>query len=237
VKHIVIVDDDPAIRTMIVNYLTEQGFRASGAADGGAMGRLLDAGGADLVILDLRLGSEDGMDIVRRIRAESNLPIIIVTGQRRDEVDRIIGLELGADDYLTKPLNLRELLARVRAVLRRAAAPAPGPENGKRARYRFAGWQLDLRRRELLSPGGEKVALTKGELNVLAAFVQAPQRVLSREQLLAATRVHDEEVYDRSVDVQILRLRRKLETDPSAPQLIRTERGAGYVFAVPVELA
>jgi DNA-binding response OmpR family regulator len=168
---------------------------------------------------------------------KSNLPIIIVTGHRRDEVDRIVGLELGADDYLTKPFNLRELLARVRAVLRRAEVDrAAPPGDSKGTRYRFAGWELNVRMRRLTSPTGASVGLTVGEFGLLIAFLRSPQQVLSRDQLLAATRVHGDEVYDRSVDVQILRLRRKLEADPSAPELIKTERGMGYVFAAPVQV-
>ncbi len=172
------------------------------------------------------------------MRAHSSILIIIVPGHARDEVDRVVGLELGADDYLTKPFNLRELLARARAVLRRTHAErAAAPADGRGAKYRFAGWELNLRLRRLTSPAGDPVGLTSGELSLLAALVRSPQQVLSREQLLGATRVHDGEVYDRSIDVQILRLRRKLEADPSAPELIRTERGAGYVFSAPVEVA
>ena len=168
-------------------------------------------------------------------RLSSDVPVIIITGHRKDDIDRVVGLELGADDYLTKPFNLRELLARVRAVLRRfdvgRAAPARDSERG---RFRFSGWQLDRRVRQLTDPSGTPVALTKGEYAMLLAFLEAPQRPLSREHLLQATRIH-EDVFDRSIDVQILRLRRKLERDPSAPRVIRTERGVGYVFAVPVE--
>jgi DNA-binding response OmpR family regulator len=164
------------------------------------------------------------------------VPIVVVTGHRRDEVDRVVGLELGADDYLTKPFSLRELLARVHAVLRRSVATSPPPEaGGKRVRYHFAGWELDPRARRLTSPDGQVVPLTKGEFDLLVAFARAPQQVLSREQLLAASRLHDDEVFDRSIDVQILRLRRKLEADASDPTLIKTERGAGYVLTVPVE--
>jgi DNA-binding response OmpR family regulator len=187
------------------------------------------------VILDLRLGSEDGLDLLREVRLSSEVPVIIITGHRRDDIDRVVGLELGADDYVTKPFNLRELLARVRAVLRRfdvgRTAPARDPERG---RFRFSGWELDRRARQLTDPASAPVALTKGEYAMLLAFLEAPQRPLSREHLLQATRVH-EDVFDRSIDVQILRLRRKLERDPSAPRVIQTERGVGYVFAVPVE--
>jgi two-component system, OmpR family, response regulator len=189
----------------------------------------------DLVILDLRLDQEDGLDLLRQIRTRSDVPVIITTGDRRDEIDRVVGLELGADDYITKPFSLRELLARIRAVLRRQeAGRAAFQRDPERGRCRFGGWQLDRRIRRLIDPGGGQVALTKGEYALLTAFLDAPQRPLSREQLLQATRVH-EDIFDRSIDVQILRLRRKLEPDPSAPQIIQTERGVGYVFALPVD--
>jgi DNA-binding response OmpR family regulator len=200
------------------------------------MARVLDEQRVDLVVLDLKLAEEDGLQLVNELRTQSSLPIIVITGHWRDEVDRIVGLELGADDYLTKPFNLRELLARVRAVLRRAEVDkAAPPAGGEATRYRFAGWELNLRTRRLTSPAGTSVGLTLGEFSLLIAFLRSPQQVLSREQLLAATRLHEEEVYDRSIDVQILRLRRKLETDPSAPALIKTERGAGYVFTAAVQ--
>jgi len=161
--------------------------------------------------------------------------VIIITGHRCSEIDRVVGLELGADDYLTKPFNLRELLARTRAILRRFdAGRAAPPRHLERNRFRFLGWQLDLRIRRLTDPGGAQVALTNGEYAMLLAFLAAPQRPLSRDHLLQATRVHDD-VFDRSIDVQILRLRRKLESNPRAPRVIQTERGVGYVFAAPVE--
>ena len=234
--HIVVVDDDPTMRQLIADYLTEHGFRVSAVAGGQDMARILDEQIVDLVVLDLKLAEEDGLQLVNELRTRSSLPIIVITGHWRDEVDRIVGLELGADDYLTKPFNLRELLARVRAVLRRAEVDrAPPPPGSEATGYRFAGWELNLRTRRLTSPTGTSVALTLGEFSLLTAFLRSPQQVLSREQLLAATHLHDEEVYDRSIDVQILRLRRKLEIDPSAPELIKTERGAGYLFAAPVE--
>jgi two-component system, OmpR family, response regulator len=236
-QHILAVDDDPAMRELIAGYLSSHGFHVSTAANGADMARVLDEHVVDLIVLDLKLAGEDGLQLVRELRTRSNVPIIIVTGHRRDEVDRIVGLELGADDYLTKPFNLRELLARARAVLRRVPTErAPAPVDGKGIKYRFAGWELNLRLRRLTSPTGDAVGLTSGEFGLLTAFVRSPQQVLNREQLLAATRVHDD-VYDRSVDVQILRLRRKLEADPSTPGLIRTERGVGYIFSVPVEVA
>ena len=232
---VLLVEDDPALQRMILNYFAENNIRTHVANNRQEMVDRLGKIEVNLVILDLRLGSEDGLDLLREIRLSSEVPVIIITGHRRDDIDRVVGLELGADDYLTKPFNLRELLARVRAVLRRfdvgKAAPAPDPERG---RFRFSGWQLDRRTRQLVDPAGTPVALTKGEYATLVAFLEAPQRPLSREHLLQATRVH-EDVFDRSIDVQILRLRRKLERDPSAPRVIQTERGVGYVFAVAVE--
>jgi two-component system OmpR family response regulator len=220
---------------MVVYYLEENNIRtlvAEGRAD---MARELRNADVNLLILDLRLGQEDGLNLLRDVRSNSDVPVIIVTGHRRDEIDRVVGLELGADDYLTKPFNKREVLARVRAVLRRfdSGRAAPAREHD-RSRLRFSGWQLDRRTRRLTDPDGAPVTLTKGEYALLVAFLEAPQRPLSREHLLQATRVH-EDVFDRSIDVQILRLRRKLERDPSAPGVIQTERGVGYVFAVPVE--
>ena len=232
---IIVVDDDPVKLHMVGDYLKEHNIRAVSASGRQEMVHHFAAGEPDLVILDLRLGQEDGFDLLRDIRSRSDVPIIITTGDRRDEIDRVVGLELGADDYITKPFSLRELLARIRAVLRRQeagrAAPQRDPERG---RCKFGGWQLDRRTRRLTDSDGASVALTKGEYALLIAFLDAPQRPLSREHLLQATRVH-EDVFDRSIDVQILRLRRKLETDPSAPRIIQTERGVGYVFALPVE--
>jgi two-component system OmpR family response regulator len=233
---VLVVDDDPAMLHMIVNYLDEHGFRGIPAADPHDINDHFAQGEPGLVILDLHLGQGDGLDLLRDIRSRSDVPVIITTGHRRDEIDRVVGLELGADDYVTKPFGLRELLARIRAVLRRhevgRTVPARDPERG---RYRFGGWQLDRRTRRLSDSAGAPVTLTKGEYALLIAFLGAPQRPLSREHLLQATRVH-EDVFDRTIDVQVLRLRRKLETDPSTPRVIQTERGVGYVFALPVEV-
>jgi DNA-binding response OmpR family regulator len=232
---VLVVEDDPALQRMILNYFTENNIRTLVASGRQEMTRHFDAAEVNLVILDLRLGQEDGLDLLREVRSNSDVPVIIITGHRRDEIDRVIGLELGADDYLTKPFNLRELLARVRAVLRRFdVGRATPPREPERGRFRFSGWTLDGKARRLTDPEDKAVALTKGEYALLLAFLEAPQRPLSREHLLQATRVH-EDVFDRSIDVQILRLRRKLERDPSAPSVIQTERGIGYVFAVPVE--
>ena len=236
---VLVVDDDPLMKQMVVNYLEEHNLRAFSASGAAELTRHLAEDEPSLVILDLRLGQEDGLDLLRDIRSRSDIPVIITTGHRRDEIDRVVGLELGADDYVTKPFSLRELLARARAVLRRRAASAQvsEPERGReaeRGRCRFGGWQLDRRLRRLTDAEGRPVSLTKGEYALLVAFLDAPQRPLTREHLLQATRVH-EDVFDRSIDVQVLRLRRKLETDPSAPRVIQTERGIGYVFALSVE--
>ena len=230
-----VVEDDPVMLRMVGDYLEQHNMRAVSASGRQEMVQHFAVREPDLVILDLRLDQEEGFDLLREIRSRSDVPVIITTGHRRDEIDRVVGLELGADDYLTKPFSLRELLARIRAVFRRQeAGRAVSQRDPERGRYRFGDWQLDRRSRRLSDPAGDQVALTKGEYALLTAFLGAPQRPLSREHLLQATRVH-EDIFDRSIDVQILRLRRKLETDPSAPQIIQTERGVGYVFAVPVE--
>jgi two-component system, OmpR family, response regulator len=231
---VLVVDDDPTLQTMILDYFVDNNIQTLLASGRDEMLRQLSAHEVSVVILDL-LGLVDGLDVLRELRSSTDVPVMIITGHRRDEIDRVVGLELGADDYVTKPFNLRELLARVRAIIRRLdrarASPAREPERGG---YRFSGWRLNPRTRKLTDPDGADVALTKGEYALLVAFLDAPQRPLSREHLLQATRVH-EDVFDRSIDVQILRLRRKLEHDPSAPQIIQTERGVGYVFARQVE--
>jgi two-component system OmpR family response regulator len=226
-----VVEDDHTMLHLVMNYLREHDIRAISASGRDEVAGLLVREEPKLVILDLRLGQEDGLDLLREIRSNSDVPVIITTGHRRDEIDRVVGLELGADDYITKPFGLRELLARIRAVLRRREAVQRDQERG---RCRFGGWQLDRRIRRLTDSSGISVALTKGEYALLIAFLDAPQRPLSREHLLQATRIH-EDVFDRSIDVQVLRLRRKLETNPNAPRVILTERGVGYVFALPVE--
>jgi DNA-binding response OmpR family regulator len=232
---IFIVEDDPVMLRMVGDYVEQHNMRAVPASGRQEMVDHFAAAEPDLVVLDLRLGQEDGFDLLREIRSRSDVPIIITTGDRRDEIDRVVGLELGADDYVTKPFSLRELLARIHAMLRRReAGRAVSRQDPEPGRWNFAGWQLDRRTRRLADPNGTKVVLTKGEYALLTAFLDAPQRPLSREYLLQATRVH-EDIFDRSIDVQILRLRRKLETDPSTPSMIRTERGIGYVFALPVE--
>jgi len=228
--HILVVDDDAQMREMIAEYLGEYDFRVTGVADGEAMRKVLACNVVDLIVLDLRLPAEDGMHIARALRAESSMPIIILTG-RKDDVDRIMGLELGADDYLTKPVNLRELLARIRTVLRRSHAHPSETSSAEKVRaYRFGGWELDLRSRKLTHASGSPVELTNAEFGLLTAFLRAPRRILSRDQLVEMSKGYDDDVFDRSIDVQILRLRRKIESNPSRPELIKTERGAGYYF-------
>ncbi len=235
--HILAIDDDPAMRKLVADYLRENDLRVTAVATGAEMTQALDQHAIDLVVLDLRLAAEDGMQLARKLREASTVPIIIVTG-KQDEADRVMGLELGADDYVTKPFSPRELLARIRAVLRRyqTAREVLPPQGEKRRAYRFARWELNLGSRRLTSPNGSRVELTHGEFNLLHAFCAAPQRVLSREQLLDLSRLYGAEVYDRSIDVQVLRLRRKIEPNPALPQYIKTERGAGYVFSVAVEV-
>ena len=234
--HVLALDDDPAVRRLVAEYLGENDIRVTAVANGAELSAAMGREVVDAVILDLRLQGEDGMHIARRLRDESGIPILMLTG-RAEEADRVMGLELGADDYLTKPFSPRELLARVRALLRRAKAQATVADAIAKARaYRFAGWELNIGLRKLKSPKGEAVELTNGEFRILAAFLAAPQRILTRDQLLDLSRVHNAEVYDRAIDIQILRLRRKIEKDPARPQFIRTERGAGYVFSVEVDV-
>ncbi len=231
---VLVVDDDPSMQHMLINYLEQHNMRVLRVAHRQDMARQFSHAEPSVVILDLRLG-QDGLDLLRELRARSDVPVIITSGHLRDEIDRVVGLELGADDYVTKPFSLRELLARIRAVLRRQElGRIASRRNAEQGRYRFAGWLLDRRARRLTDPNDSPVALTKGEYTLLTAFLDAPQRPLSREHLLQATRIH-EDVFDRSIDAQILRLRRKLEPDPSTPRLIRTERGVGYVFMTAVE--
>ena len=233
--HVLAIDDDAAMRQLIGDYLGENDLRVTTVATGADMEKVLAEQAIDVVVLDLRLAGEDGMQLAKQLRETSEIPIIIVS-DRKDEADRGMALELGADDYLTKPFGRRELLARVRAVLRRyqTAKEVLPARNEKRRAYRFAEWELNLRTRRLTGAGGKRVELTNGEFSLLEAFCAAPQRVLSCEQLLDLSRLHNAEVYDRSIDVQILRLRRKIEADSSQPEYIKTERGAGYVFDTPV---
>jgi len=233
--HVLAIDDDPSVRQMIADYLGDNDIQVTALPSAQTIGDVMARQTIDLLILDLKMPGEDGMQIARKLRAESDIPIIILTG-RKDEADRVMGLELGADDYLTKPFSPRELLARIRALLRRSRAHETVADGLSKIRaYRFAGWELNVRLRRLTSPQGEAVPITNSEFNLLVAFLAAPQRVLSREQLLDASRLHNDEVYDRSIDVQVGRLRKKVEAKGALRPLIRTERGAGYVFTANVE--
>jgi two-component system, OmpR family, response regulator len=234
--HILMVDDQQEICELVREYLTDEGFRVTTANDSAGMREAMARDAVDLVILDLMLRGEDGLQLARELRTDSDVGIIMLTG-RGETVDRIIGLEMGADDYLSKPFHLRELLARVRSVLRRAAARRSGERSGAapRARIRFAGWNLDLASRELTSPTGEDVRLTTGEFELLAAFVNHANQVLSRDRLLDLSRHREAGPFDRTIDVQVGRLRKKLEDDPKNPGMIKTVRGGGYIFTPPVE--
>ena len=240
--HVLVVEDDGEVRQLVARLLRENGFAVSAARDGRGMREVMKhaAPPVDLVLLDVMLPGASGMDLLRELRAASpRLPVVMLTA-RGEETDRVLGLELGADDYVTKPFGRRELVARLRAVLRRAAgaesdnAAEPGSAGAGRP-LRFAGWTLDTGRRELVSPAGAAVDLSGAEYDLLMAFLAHPQRVLGRDQLLEVGRRRVGDAFDRSVDVQVSRLRRKIEPGESAPPLIKTVRGAGYVFVAPVE--
>jgi len=234
--HLLVVDDDQRIRTMLRRYLTAEGFKVSEAADGAAMRAALDHVRTDLVLLDLMMPGEDGLSLARHVRQRSDIPIIMLTG-KGDLIDRVAGLEAGADDYIAKPFHLREVLARIRTVLRRgrsSVVPAVATETAAQETLVFQGWRLDLVGRELRRADGEIVPLTTGEFELLRAFAGHPNRVLARDQLMNLVKGQEWAAYDRAVDAQVVRLRRKIEADPSHPALIKTVRGAGYVFATAV---
>jgi len=234
VPHILVVDDDSAMRQLVAEYLGHNDFRVTGAASGDELMETLRGGVVDLVLLDLRLPGEDGMTLLRQLRTASQIPVIILTG-RAEEADRVMGLELGADDYLTKPFSPRELLARIRTVLRRMQVSHEAQGTRVCRAYRIPGWELNLRTRRMTASDGREVTLSNGEFNLLAALLATANRVVSRDQLIELSRRYDNEVYDRAIDVQILRLRRKIEGNPAEPQIILTERGMGYRIAVAVE--
>lgn len=228
--HILVVEDDSEMRTLIAKFLRQNGYRVTGVRDGREMWDTLSNAQVDLVLLDIMLPGQSGLDLTRALRAKTHVPIIMVTA-RGEETDRVVGLELGADDYVPKPFSRPELLARIRAVLRRAqrvdSARAAEPVGG---RILFAGWALDTRRRELTAPDGSSVDLSGGEYDMLLAFCEHPQRVLTRDQLLDLARNRVSESIDRSVDVMVSRLRRKIEPTDDSPALIKTIRGVGYMF-------
>jgi two-component system OmpR family response regulator len=231
--HVLVVDDDREIRDLLGRFLTKHGYRVTAARDGKEMRRALADWNIDLIVLDLMLPGEDGLSLCRDLRARSHIPVVMLT-MMGEETDRIIGLEMGADDYLPKPFNPRELLARMKAVLRRAQSAPAVPISAGRSILRFAGWKLDLGLRRLESPQGLIVDLSAGEFDLLVAFVEHPQRVLNRDQLLDLTHGRAEAPFDRSIDMQVSRLRRKIEADPKEPELVKTVRGGGYVFTAVV---
>jgi two-component system, OmpR family, response regulator len=232
-QHLLIVDDDKEICALLSKFLAQHGYRVSVAYDGRAMMQALENARISLIVLDLMLPGENGLSLCRRVRAASTTPIVMLTAVDQ-ETDRIVGLEMGADDYVTKPFSPRELLARVRAVLRRTGAPVAGPLTGSGRVLQFAGWRLDVACRQLFSPTAALVPLRAAEFDLLLALAERPQRVLSRDQLLDLSRGRAATSFDRSVDVQISRLRRKLKVDADDPELIKTVRSGGYVFAAPV---
>lgn len=227
--HILIVDDDVKVRTLLRRCFEGEGFTVSEAKDGAELHACLGRNPVSLITLDLNLGKENGLDLAREIRKERNIPIIMLTG-KGDAIDRVVGLELGADDYLAKPFELRELLARVRAVLRRTVA-AEAASTVEQI-YAFEGWVFDVKRRRLSRERGEQQELTTSEFNLLEAFVKRPHRVLSRDDIMDILKGHDWSPLDRSIDNLIARLRKKIEQDPEHPQVIKTVRGVGYTFAV-----
>jgi two-component system OmpR family response regulator len=231
--HLLVVDDDIEIRNLLSTLLTRRGFKVSTARESQEMRQILYSSRIDLVILDLMLPGKDGLTICRELRAKNPTPIIMLTA-RGDPVDRVVGLEMGADDYLAKPFDFRELEARIRAVLRRRLAET-AETAGLSSDYLFAGWKLDPRQRQLLSPDASVVDLTTGEFDLLLVFVERPHRILNRDQLMDLTRGCDATPFDRSIDVQVSRLRRKIENDPKAPEFIKTVRSEGYLFTPAVE--
>ena len=230
ISTILIVDDDREIRSLLADYLETNGYRALGAADGSAMWKALDEARPDLIVLDLNLPGDDGLTLCRKLRAQSTVPVIMLTA-RNEPLDRILGLEMGADDYLPKPFEPRELLARIRSVLRRSHAMPSNVQADTARQMRFAGWTLDLTARHLLNPDGIVIMLSGAEFRLLRVFLEHPNRVLNRDQLLNLTQGRDADPFDRSIDIQISRLRQKLGEDARLPQIIKTVRNGGYVLA------
>lgn len=232
--HILVVDDDREIRQLLGEYLEKNGFRASVVADGRGMRRVLEQSHVDLIVLDVMMPGEDGLKLCRELRARSQVPVIMLTALG-DDVDRIVGLEVGADDYLVKPFNPRELLVRIRAVLRRTVHAPRDPSPKEVRAYRFRGWRLDTVSRALTHENGTAAALSGAEYRLLAILLAHPSRVLSRAQLMELIRGRDLDPLDRSIDVRISRLRQTLGDDGRAPQIIKTVYGEGYVIGVEVE--
>jgi len=234
--HILVVDDHQEIREVVAKLLKKEGFRVTTAADGTAMRAALSGNRISLIVLDLMLPGEDGLSLCRSVRAESQIPVIMLTA-KGEEIDRVLGLEMGADDYVAKPFSGRELVARIRAVLRRAEALPEDPHAPQAEGYVFAHWRLDTAQRHLEDAEGTIVPLSTGEYDLLLAFVERPQRVLNRDQLMDLARGRASAAFDRSIDTQVSRLRRKIEGDPKNPELIKTVWGGGYVFTPKVDKA
>ena len=233
--HILVVDDNHEIRDLLSQFLTKDGFRVSTAPDGRAMRKVLSDSKIDLIVLDLMLPGEDGLTLCRQLRAESSIPVIMLTA-KGEEIDRVIGLEMGADDYVAKPFSSRELLARIKAVLRRAESLSQTQDSDGAVIYLFVQWKLDTYKRELESADGSVVPLSTGEFDLLLTLIQHPQRVLNRDQLLDLTKGRAAAAFDRSIDTQVSRLRRKIEEDPKDPKIIKTVWGGGYIFTPAVSL-
>jgi two-component system, OmpR family, response regulator len=231
--HILIVDDDPDIRAILRDCFEADGLVVSEVGTGATMFERLAGGGIDLVTLDLTLGRENSLPLTERIRAKFGVPIVMITG-KSDTIDRVVGLEMGADDYIAKPFHLREVIARIRAVLRRGEKVAASRMEGRSERLIFQGWILDIGRRELMRPDQTMLDLTTAEFNLLEALARRPQRVLTRDTIMDLLKGHDWSPYDRSIDTLVSRLRRKIEQDADAPSLIKTIRGVGYLFACEV---
>jgi len=235
VRHIAVVDDDREVRGLLAQFLEKHGFRVTAVPDGRSLRRVMASQRVDLVVLDVMLPEEDGLTICKRLSSEGHVPIIMLTG-KGDDVDRIIGLEIGADDYLAKPFNPRELLARARNVLRRYDLAPRKPASDGASRYHFAGWTLDAVSRELIDQDGKRQALTGAEYRLLLAFASHPNRVLSRHQLIELTSTRRTELFDRSIDVRVSRLRHLLRDHEGTPRIIKTVYGDGYVLGAPVEI-
>lgn len=231
--HILIVDDHKEIRELVAKFLIKDGFRASTAADGREMQKILADSKIDLIVLDLMLPGDDGLVLCRQLRSESFIPVIMLTA-KDEEIDRVLGLEMGADDYVTKPFSSRELLARIKAVLRRAQSLPSSQEILDEEYCHFADWKLNMAKRELVSADDVIIPLSTGEYDLLHAFINHPQRVLSRDQLLDIARGRSSSPFDRAIDTQVSRLRRKLEKDPKDPEIIKTVWGGGYIFTASV---
>jgi two-component system OmpR family response regulator len=230
--HVLVVDDDAEIRKLLGEYLQRNGFRVSLATDGKEMRRTIEQTRPDIVVLDVMLPGDSGLTLCRDLRARSSLPVIMLTA-RGEEVDRVVGLEIGADDYLSKPFSPRELLARIKSILRRTRGLPP--VRGSAQQVRFAGWTLDLAARQLVAPDGVVVALSGAEFRLLSVFIERPNRVLDRNQIMDLTVGRDGAPFDRSIDVQVSRLRVRLRDDAREPRIIKTVRSEGYVLAATVE--